>query len=581
MELHNSYTVRGRSGGCTAFNNMADDFWQKAAIKVRWAKYLALTAEDGERVSVPATLSFINADPAHGGVLRAQYTAAALCAFGKRYVSVALCCENDAGGEMSVAAIDYTGDGEEAAITALICLETATDGSICFCAGDNPLVRRLLGCGEQIDLRIGWGTCTYPARVCARTTHLIQEFLPATVTPQDNGVAISSQGNTRGYELVLFSGEKALLRALRPYTHAVYAKYFTVTGANSVLFDENLPEEVFNVRLGDTSMLRLDVCRVAEAAVPVYADSVRHLGAAGQVLSDPAGKYVAVVTASSVEVYEVDSLELTSKLRLPHAGEHVFMCRGGAVALWSDTKLTIYEQDDNGVYSSFEENVPRGNACIVLREGARYHCAYRRSASFYRFWTARGSGMTQCEQVRVTTSRFVLGRCGDAILFGDNTLRVRMIDLDLSDEYGGDPLQINAVTRTQMGVGDCFSACRESEKTTIYDYVHNEYMKLEGVYTANGRLLYNEQGAYVYDYYNGAYKLEGEYDMTGVTGACLAGDGLFVVADNKLYTYYVSGAKLVLRVPGRNGGKTLSCNVRVKVPTGLNKPVRFLLRPAP
>ncbi|MDE6399213.1 MAG: hypothetical protein K2L51_07820 [Clostridiales bacterium] len=577
MHIHNTYTITDARGTVRAHNALAADFWQKAAEHTRWAAYFALTDEEGASTFVAARLIFLQCDPSRGGTLYAKYTAEAECAQGRRLCAVSLCYAAQEGAQMSTAQIAYTGAGEEIAIAAVIGLEAELAENVCFCEGDNALVRRLLGCGEETDWRLGWGECAYPARVCTRTEELITEVLPARVAADENGFTFTSAGETGGCELLLYAGEKAALRALRPVTYRVKSQYETVPAQNALLIS-NRPQSVYGVRLNDASLLQTDTCRVCERAAAVKKDYIRDLGAAGEVFADPAGEYAAFTTASYVEVYKADVLDLTLMLRVPRTTEHVFMCRGGALGLWSASELTIYEPNDEGEYDSFTVSVPSGNACLLVREGMRYHAAYRRTSAVYRLEITR-EGAKQLSLGRITSALFLLGRCGDAILIADKTLSVQRLDVDVSADFACSELSGRTATRVMSGVGDCFAVTRESGKTYVYDTVHNAVFEAEDGLCANGRLLYNTHAAYIYDYYHGVRKIEGDYDMSDATGACLAGDGLLVVRGGKLYIYYLSGTDIALRLPAGSAGKSAFYTVRESVLTGVGQPAAFALRP--
>ena len=577
MYLQNTYRLQGKNGTVRAHNALASDFWQKAAEHTRWAAYFALTDTDGGHTFAPARLAFVQCDPSRGKTLYAKYVAATECAQGRKLQALSLCYADQDGAQMSTAQIDYTGAGEEISLAAMICLEAELGENVCFCEGDNALVRRLLGCGEETQWRLGWGECAYPARVCTRTEELIGGILPAAVAADENGLAFASAGETGGCELMLYAGETAAVRALRPVTYRVASKYVPVPAENALRIG-NRPDSVYGIRLDDAALLQTDICRIGEYAAAVKSDYIRDLGAAGEVFADPAGAYVAFVPASYAEVYKIDVLDLTLLLRVPKTTERVFMCRGGALGLWSSDTLTIYEADEEGNYDSFSVSVPSGNACLLVREGTRYHAAYRRTSAVYRLEITR-EGAKQLYLGRVTSALFLLGRCGDAILIADKKLSVQRLDADVSADFACSELSGRTATRNMSGVGDCFAVTREAGKTYVYDTVHNTVFEAEDGLCANGRLLYNTQNAYVYDYYNGVRKIEGNYDMSNATGACLAGDGLLVVRDGKLYIYYLSGTDLALRMPAGSAGKTAFYTVRESVLTGVGQPAAFAVRP--
>lgn len=578
MQLHNCYTVRNKNGAQTAFNALAEDFWQKATAHPQWAKYFALQDEDGACVFAPAVLSFVNSDPSRGGTLRAQYAAVAECAQ-KRYVRVSLCCERNALDAMSTAQIDLQGDGGETEITALIVLEAEAGTDVCFGAGDNPLVRRLLGCGkEQENIEIGWGSCAYPARVCRRNDDLIEGKSATTADVYDGGMRIRSTENTQGCELLLYFDGVPALRALRPFTRVAVTDYATIPNNNALLIS-NRPESVFNVRVGDEALLRLDVCPVVTAATRVHDDYVRDMGAAGDVLTDPGGEYVAFVTASYVELYKVDVLDLTLCMRVARTNETVFVCRGGAVGLWGASSLVIHVPNGDGDSESYRYPFPRGTACMLIREGELFHAAYCSGSVLYRYALTLGGTVSLIEKASSPSPTCVLGRCGDAMARMDVSLYIDTITTRITNEFSLSQFSMHGSSRTVCGVGDGFFVTREGGACFLYDLIHDTVIPFDLGLKASGRLLIDGKVAYAYNYYSGFVMLKGSYDVEGCTGACLAGDGMFVVKDGKLYVYYLSGTDWAVRMPADKVGQTASYTVRERRLVGLDAPAAFTISP--
>lgn len=573
MKLHNEYTLQSKHTFARAYNTVAADFRQKAATHVPWAKYFCLGDSTGACLFVPATLRFIHSDPAQGGTFKAQYEGQCDGVAGKTYTSVSLCHSASADAAVSTATVAYEGTGEEITLTAIIYLELTQDDNVRLCAGDNPLIRLLLGCGTTAPWRIGWGSCTLPAEVCDRTTEGLTGIEDATVQADGTGIHMRISANTAGDELVLYAGNKSAVRALRPFSHNLRAVQTTATGSSVRI--GNRPERIFNVRINDSAYGNIDTLRIVDKAVTVTSDHVRDLGAAGAVYSDPAGEYIAFAAASYVEVYKVDVVRLTLVLRVPKTDEIVTMCRGGALALWAPYQLDMYVPDENGAYSKFGAAVPRGAMRVVVRDGDVFHAAYRNGRQFARYKVS-ATECTQLASSTVSAQFFLLGRCGDAIFTAEKQLKVYTVSTERTEEFAASSLGRNYL-RVCLGTGDFFALSRENNTTYIYDFVHGTFAQTEAGLTANGRLLYNQTNAYVYDHCNGVTKLGGSYDLTDCTGACIAGDGLFVVRDGKLYTYYLNGSDLSLRLPAGSEGSSVFYNVRERLLQGENAPVAFKL----
>lgn len=574
MKLHNFYTVKSGGKTVTAFNSLATDFWQKAAQYPHWANYLALTADDGTMVSAAAELQFVNCDILHGGALRASYSAEVICGQ-KRYVRASLCCADDASGEMSGADIEIDGGGESAHISAVILLEVNAGDGVCVSAGNNPLLKRLLGCGGDTEFRIGWGECDYPARPCRRSEDLIGGIQPAEFAGQ-SGMHIRSINPTFGCEVMLYGGDDCVLRALRPYSVSARAVSATADEHRALLLADKPVESIYNISVGGEKMLRVDSCRVISSAVAAVDGKILNLGVDGEIKSDPAGEYLLLVTTGYAEVFKVDALDLTSVLKVTKTDEQAEICRGGSLALWGPTALTIYERNQSGEYESFVTSFPTGTNRIVVREGDRYHCAYRRSTAFYRYEVTKSSSR-QAEQARITTTLFFAARCGDAIAFGDKTLKVKTIDVDLSADYDCTVLSTHTQTRTLCGTGNNFLLTREGGTGYVYDFIHNRIDTVNGEMTANGNLMYDNEYAYVYDHYNGMRKLEGSYSVAGASGVCIAGSGLWVLSAGKLYAYYLSGCGLAVLLPKGSEGKQVLLGVREREYEGVGKKAKFVI----
>lgn len=578
MKLHNCYTLRTESGVITALNAMSDDYWKIVSEVPAWAKTFALIDDEGNAKTAPAELRFINCDPSRGGVLRAVYGAQIDCPPAKTYIKAALCCDSEGLREVSSADINFESMGETAEITAVIYLDIAETEGIAFMSGENPLIKRLLGCGENLPLRIGWGNCDYPSMVCARTADFIDGYGDARIS-FENGMTIAADGQTSGRELVLFAGDTPLMRALRPYDSDIGIAYKTVGDKSAVLISEDFPVSVYGVRIGDNAISHVDVCRVIESVGTVHGDNKVNLGSAGGVKSDPGEEYLAVTASTWLEVYKTDNtLELNFITRIPYGGEYVEMCRGGAVVLWGSSKLTIWQPDDAGEYTSFSFNIPYGDERIVVREGTRYHAAYRRGTVFIRLCIENGAYKV-LEQIRVPTALFFLGRCGDAIVRGDKIMKIVTIDADISAEFSCDEVASRTDRRALKGHGDYFFVSTENGTDYVYDLIHGGAVAFGASLTANGKLLYDGTNVYIYDFYNGIRKINSMCDLSGLKGACLAGGGLFALKDGILCSYYLGGGSLAVRVPVGNAGKSFFCNFEKRLYKGLGQPAAFKLNP--
>ena len=574
MELHNYYTVRVGGRTHTAFNSLAEDFWLKAANFSRWANFLSLTAQDGTRVSAPAALEFLNCDCSRGGVLRASYRAEVICEQ-KRYVSAELCCEDGAAGVMSSAEIDVDGGGESAEITATIMLSAVAGEGVCLSAGNNPLIKRLLGCGDETEFEMGWGECDYPAVPCVRSSDLMGEILPADFV-FDGNMNVSSRSPMQGCELVLYGGGESALRAVRPYTVSARSVAANIDSRRAVLLSEKPIESIYELTVDGTKSLRINSGVVAKAAFAAIEGKVRNLGADGEIKSDPDGEYIAFITTGYVEVYEVDVLDAECILRVERTDEEAEICRGGSLAMWNNSSLVIHERAEDGTYSSFSTAFPASYDRVIVREGDRYHCGYRRSTAYYRFEVTR-AGKRQLEQVRVTSALFFAGRCGDAIAYGDKKLYVKTIDTDISADYACAGLALTTQLRDECVAGENFVITEEGGVTKLYDLVHDRVDEIEKGLKVCGNLAFGNGSAYAYDYYNGMRKIEGNYRISGATGACLTRRGLWVLLGGKLYAYYLSGGGTAVLMPAGSAGKQAVIGVRERNYEGLGKKAKFII----
>lgn len=536
-------------------------------------KYIVLTAEDSSRVGAEARISAIDRDPARGGTPSVTFSTTVDC-LEKKYVRASLCSEPD-GDEIYGCDTVFEGGGETAEVSVTVRLKISDGDGTCFCSGDNPLIEFLLGVSELEDLRIGWGNCTYPSRPCVRNTELIDGFAPAVFSHGPSGFSFSSGSPIFGRELVLYAGDVSLLRALRPYTVSVKAYYGTVDGTCAINVGENA-ESVFNVSVDGATVLKADTVRTAERIVNVTPQRVVALGADGEVKSDPAGEYVAFISTTYVDVYKADSTDITKVLHVERNGEYVEICRGGSLALWGMSLITMYEPDDGGNYSSFTATVSSGSDNEIVREGNRYHCAFRRGLGLYRYVFDRNT-CVKLGQESVNSALFFLSRCGDAIAYGDRTLRVKTTDSDISAQFFADPLTQRGAARSGAGVGDGFAFTEEKDGTYAYDFVHNNVTALGSGCRASGTFIYGGGKAYAYDYVNGIREIAGGELLAGATSACMAGDAVFAVKNGKLYVCYVSRGALTVRMPADKIGKQVMLNVRERSYIGLGKGAEFTL----
>ncbi len=374
MKLHNTYTVSIGGKTFTAYNSVTENFWTNMGKYPHWANFIALTATDGTSVYAPAVTETVSCDPSRGDGLYVKYTASVAC-LNKRYTSVSLCADKTASGFMSRAALDLSSSGDTAEIAAVIHLETAQSDYVTFCGGDNPLVRRLLGCGEDFPLRMGWGTFEYPSVVCERTTELIQEFFDTEFTFTENGMHARVDDPTYGVELVLFTGDTSLMRAVRPYEYALRFVAATADSHLSLKLGQGT-DNVSNITVNGNRMIKIDKCGIIDSITPLAAEYVVNLGSEGSVKTDPAGEYVLFLSTAYAEVYKIEGYELRLLLRVTDTADYWEICRGGSLLTASGTTVKIYEQDANGNYDSFTvqlDGKPIYHMFVAAREGDRYH----------------------------------------------------------------------------------------------------------------------------------------------------------------------------------------------------------------
>ena len=542
----------------------------------KWANFLSLTAQDGSRVSAPAELIFINCDVSRDGTLRARYRATVRCAQ-KRYIKVSLCCSDDENGIMSEADISIVGGEDDAEITATVLLSVNVTDGICLSAGNNPFIRRLLGCGDDSEFYMVWGDCDYPARPCVRTQELTSEKIAITAKEYGGGIKMTSVKPTYGREIILGCDGNSVMRAVRPYNVTARAVSAVVDARRAVLLGKDT-ESVFNVTVNGERMLKVDCDVVAGTIVTALKDKMFALGADGEIKSDPAGEYLAVITTGYADVYKVDSLDLTKILRVEKTNEQVEIMRGGSLALWGTSSLVIYDRDEDGVYSSFETVFPNATNRLVIREGDRYHCGYRRSTAFYRYAVTR-TGSVKLEQVRVSSAQFFASYAGDAIAYGDKALYVKSIDVDYSADYDCVSLSESSASRTLKGVGENYVYAVENGFGKVYDLLHDTVTDIGSEYKANGKLLFGEGKAYVYDCYNGLRFAGGSYDIAGASDACIAGRGLFVLKNGNLYAYYIDGTGFAVRMPARSVGQNVTMSVRERNYNGIGAAASVTVMP--
>lgn len=575
MKLHNCYTLRTKSKTVTAYNSLVGNFWSKVLATPHWANVFVLTDSDGERKTVDAQCTYLNCDPQRGGVLQAVYGATTDGTPNKRYTRIALASSQSEGDEMSVASVEYTSDGETLEISAAIYLQVDEgDGNVLFCGGDNSLIKMLLGCGGAYAFTVAGGTCGYPSRVCARSADLVGTQYPVTPAPTQSGIEFSAVTPSDGKEILLLDHGVPVLRAVRDTDYTLLTGAGVVGSESALLLARDYPETVSTLRLDGASLLRYDTCRVCDSIVSVRTGDVTDLGVEGEVISDPSETYIALITANYVEVYEVSSLDLKRVLRVQKTDEWVEICRGGTLILWGSGALTVYERNSDGEYESYSKPLARGTSRAIVRDGNQYHGIYRIGALTYRFFVRKDSyGLL--EEIPANAQLCVLGHCGDALYLAHTELKVKTVTSDISGDYRCDAVKESDAARTILGVGDCFFIATQDGVTRLHDLIHNRATVVRDTLRVNGRLIYDQGGVYIYDYYHGMRAVSGNFAMQGVTSACLAGDGLFAVRNNKLYTYYRNGNAMAVRLPVGAQGKTALYNVRASLPVGLGKAAKF------
>ncbi|MDE7395743.1 MAG: hypothetical protein K2M95_06470 [Clostridiales bacterium] len=575
MELHNTYTVRS-SGGCvTAHNAVSANFKRLFLNHVAWAKLAVLTEEDGTRTEAPCSLQFVNADILKGGSLRAVYTAQFEGKNGAVYKKVAIAAEPN-GEFVSSAEINFAGNGDSISVKTTIVLDCTYNGDVLLTGGDNALVRRLLGAGESGTFAVSTGTSTYPSYPSLRSNSLLgtQEQVTPTLL---NGKVVFGGTKTKasGRELVLHYKNNPVLRVVRSGLFLNQTLSYTVQNG-SVLIPDNNTEMITSVTVGNAMLMAYDAMRVTTSALRVNSDTLA-VGADGYVMSDPGEEYMAVVTHAYVEVYKPDPVQgsIACILRVPRLNEQVTLCRGGTLALWSANILTLYERT-NDVYDVRRLAIARGNSGVVVREGVRYHVATVRSSILYRY-AVEGSTVTQLETVAVPLlTPFLVGRCGDYVVYGSSPFTVRSIDVDRSAEYN-----CNGFVGKVAHVGDTgsyFALLSDSQRQYAYDFVRGTMKTVDSGYVPNGRLLYKENGMmYIYDAANGLQTLTGDFLTFKLTSACIAGGFLFTVANGIMTNLYLSGGAIALRLPASDNGKRCNVTVRCKSLPASGSPIRFLM----
>ena len=579
MNIDGKFSVSAAGRSVAVADGAVLHFWQNAVRPGAWAKYIILTDDAGGFVYGEAHPTFVQADPAQSGDLRVRYEGTVPCVRNARYVQAALGPSINAASAVLRADMDFCGVDEETAVS--IRLRIGTTGTdVHFCAGDNPLVRHMLGCGDgALSYALGWGNCDYPARPCARTKQGLT-VTPATAAVRENSLRIGTEATTAGCALAVFSDETPLMRALRPVTYTARTVYETGSARRALRLIGS-PELVYNVRVDNTALLRTDTCRIYDGCLQVTAGNVRELGVSGEIKSDPQGEYLGLITASYAELYKVDVTEITPVLRVPRNGEHIEVLSGGALGVWATTQLTIYEPDENGEYASFTASVISGQMRALVREGDRYHGLYRRGAALQRVAISRTGEVTILQTKSFTSNHFTLGRCGNALFFGDSEIEVHTLDADLSSEFSQLTCVTSARIRDLVGMGDYFAISNEMTEMYVYDILHDRATNLERVLYANGRVAYSDKEIRVYDFYYGLRLLKGPYPKGNITCACLCGNALFVLAGTALYVYYCFGSASAVRLPANAEGKTVSLNVREKVPAGVDEAAEFCLTLAP
>ena len=572
ITVRNLYTVRLGSVTVGAYNNLTPGFLQRAMEDPAWARYFVIKKDSGQVVVCSPKLESVNSDPSRG-IMRVTYTGEFDTERGAKYVRVSLCRENRLSGEMSGSDVEFTGDGERAYITAKLNITEAGESNVRFCSGDNPLARALLGCGKTATYKLSWGECDFPSKTCSRNIGSFRSVKTVSYSSAPSSLTFKSGTTGTGKEVVIFANDVAALRAVLPYTNYIRpVGEMVASGEMYKRFSHNIPEALLSMALDGDVMLAPEICPEYTRADELKADFGISLGYGGYVTSDPAGEYVGVVTNGYVDVYRADVPMLERVSRVKRTDEYVEVLRAGDVALWSKTKLRIFSKED-GDNPVFTMAVKNPTLRCVLRVGMYYHAMYDEGSTFKRIMVDEKGNVSTLETVTPNNkSGWFITRCGDRIAYGYNSLNVKSIMADESVNYRCDAISSSPTIRTVYGVGDCFLVCSEGGETKFYDFVANKCTSLPiSPAKCLGKLVYGGGKVYTYSYGGGLSELECNEDLSGITSAALAGDGLYTVIDGKLRVFYLSRCALTLKLPKYAGGMLLKGMVRERVVSGSGK----------
>ena len=578
IRVRNLYTVKLGSLVVGAYNDVGANFFARVLAYPAWARELILTNENGGRISCVPKLESVNSDPSRG-MMKAVYSGEILTARDVKYVRVSLGCGITASNEMSGADIELVGNGEVAQLTATIHILETADTNVKFCSGDNPLVRTFLGCGSQDTYTTGWGECDFPSKTCSRDISKFSDLKPVSATSTQNAVNFISDYSGTGKEVVLFAGNTAAMRATLPYTYNMRSVGEALNGVKYKRFTGNIPEELINVSIGGVSVAKPDVCPEYSRADELKTDYNISLGAGGYVTSDPGGEYVGVVSNGYVDVYRADVPMLERVARVKRTDEYAEVLRGGQVALWSKTELKIFDPSggDNPIH---RVSVVSPTQRCILRVGKSYHAMYDEGNSFKRIEIGSNGNVSVLETISVTASeksKWFISRCGDYIAYWHNKLYVKGITYDASGAFTCSGMA-TVNSRSSFGVGDCFSVCSEDGANVVYDFVLGSRSVLPVTPSkCLGKLTYGGGKLYVYSYGGGLKEITCDVDVSSITSAALAGDGLYAVIGGKLRVFYLSKVALTFKLPEYQNGQVLIATVKERVTSGSGKRPAFKL----
>lgn len=577
--MHNCYTVRGKSGAVTAFNKLDENYLRTVATVTDWAKYVVLCDENGNSVAKPANLQFVNADPSRGGDMRAVYTATLNVTPNTRFTEVALATDADIGSAVSSADISYLAEDEIVEVTAAVFLSAGYDEYTALCGGNNPLVRSILGCGPNAtNYYMGGGVLAYPPFHNVPTADMIQSKVRMRFTNAGGELSLVCTAPPNGSEVFAICGDTPVIRSLRPYSRDTYMFSDYVDDHCAALLSGEHVDSILSVRVDGNYIANPEITRCYERIVKITDDEAVNLGVEGDVKSDPSGEYLLITTASYAEVYRIKGCNVERLLRVRRQYEQADITLGGSLCMWDTNSLTVYERNSGDEYVSASYVVRRGDDCMVFREGLSYH-AVTIDGDYVVRYKISGGNVTVAENCKINGKSCFLSKCGNIAIWVDGSIYAKTLGANLSDEFACNYFSPSYTYLIQK-VGNGFALVYEVETKSYYEYdfIHNTRTKATADLTCNGNLIYNRSGYYIFDFYNGSRRIRSDITTQGVQSACIAGDMLWVIKDNKLYRYYLYGTDVTVRMSRSDIGKQYYCSTRVRKLKGGSKPARFSVK---